>query len=48
MHEYCVQIFSGGWIVRNMKGEVLVKTSTEAEAWDWIADQEAKDEYLAD
>ena len=40
MEKYVIQIFSGGWIVRNMKGEVLVKTSTCEEAEEWIEEQE--------
>lgn len=45
MKEYVVQRFSGGWIVRDMKGNVLVKTPTEDEAWEWITDQMSMDRY---
>jgi len=38
--DYFIQIFSGGWIVRDMDGKIMVKCHTEEEARAWIQEQE--------
>ena len=37
--DYFIQIFSGGWIVRDMDGKIMVKCPTEEEAKEWIEEQ---------
>lgn len=34
--KYCIQLFSGGWIVRDMTGRIVVKCPTWEEADEWV------------
>lgn len=36
MGGYVIQIFSGGWLVRDSKGFIMVKCPTYDEAVEWI------------
>jgi len=42
--DYFIQIFSGGWIVRDMTGKIVVKCPTYEEAQEWIQEQTERDE----
>lgn len=44
MGDYFIQLFSGGWIVRDKTGKILVKCPTYEEAKEWTDEQEERDE----
>ena len=38
--KYKIQKTDGGWIIRNSKGQYIIKTPTDKEAKEWIDERE--------